>query len=95
MNVHEAYKEKMSAQLKEWSAQINLLEAKAEKIGADIKVKHAEEMRDLRVKQQAASEQLRELGKATGDAWDQVKITADNVWEELKSGLTAAHSKFK
>ncbi len=94
MKVQDAYKEKMAAQLKVWDAQINLLEAKAKKVGAGLKVKHAEEMRDLRAKQLVASTKMKELDKATGEAWDQVKLTADKVWEDLKTGLTAAQSKF-
>ena len=39
MKVQDAYKEKMSAQLKVWDAQIKLLEAQATKVGADLKVK--------------------------------------------------------
>ncbi len=94
MKVQDAYKEKMSAQLKVWEAQINLLEAKAKKVGAGLKVKHAEEMRDLRAKQLAASSKMKELDKATGEAWDQTKLTADKIWEDLKTGLAAAQSKF-
>lgn len=94
MKVQDAYKEKMSAQLKVWDAQIKLLEAQATKVGADLKVKHAEEMRDLRDKQLAAAAKMKELDKATGEAWDQVKSTADKVWEDLKTGLSAAQSKF-
>ena len=94
MKVQDAYKEKMSAQLKVWDAQIKLLEAQATKVGADLKAKHAEEMRDLRDKQLAAAAKMKELDKATGEAWDQVKLTADKVWEDLKTGLSAAQSKF-
>ncbi len=95
MKTHDAYREKMAAQLKEWSAQINLLEAKVGKAGADMKVRHAEEMVKLRATQSAAAEKMKELEKATGEAWDQTKETADKIWEELKAGVTAAHSKFK
>ena len=95
MKIQEAYKEKMMAQLKEWGAQINLLEARVEKAGADLKVKHAEEVRDLRAKQQAASEKMKELEKAGDEAWDQVKETADKLWEDLKTGIASTHSKFK
>ena len=84
MKVQDAYKEKMSAQLKVWDAQIKLLEAQATKVGADLKVKHAEEMRDLRVKQLDAAATMKELDKATGEAWDQVKLTADKVWERSR-----------
>jgi hypothetical protein len=95
MDSQDAYKQKMAAQLKEWSAQINLLEAKMENAGADMKVKGVEELRALRAKQNAASEKLKELGKSSGEAWEHVKKTADKVWEDLKTGLAEAHSKFK
>lgn len=95
MKIHDAYKEKMAAQLKEWSAQINLMEAKVEKAGADLKVRHAEEIVNLRAKQRTASEKMKELEKATGEAWDQAKETADKIWEDLKAGVASANSKFK
>ena len=95
MEIQNAYKQKMAAQLKEWSAQINLLEAKVENAGAGMQVKRAEVLHELRAKQRAASEKMDELEKAGGDAWEQVKETADKVWEDLKAGLAEAHSKFK
>ena len=95
MNSQDAYKQKMAAQLKEWSAQINLLEAKMENAGADMKIKGVEELRALRAKQNAASEKLKELGKASSEAWVHLKGTADKVWEDLKAGIAEAHSKFK
>lgn len=95
MEVHKEYKERMSAQLKEWSAQINLLEARMDGFAADMKIKRAEEIQALRAKQHAASEKMHELGKASGEAWEQVRITADRMWDELKNGLADAQSKFK
>ncbi len=95
MEIQDAYKQKMAAQLKEWSAQINLLEAKVENAGADLKVKRAEVLHGLRAKQRAASEKMKELEKASGEAWDQAKDTADKIWSDLKAGVADAHSKFK
>ncbi len=95
MALHEAYKQKMAAQLKEWSAQINLLEAQVESAGADMKVKRAEEMEGLRAKQRAASDKMKEIGKASGEAWEQMKETADKIWEDLKVGVSDAHARFK
>ncbi len=95
MKIQNAYKEKLAAQLKEWDAQINLLEAKAGKLSADLKLKRAEEIVELRARQNTASEKMKELEKATGEAWEEVKLTADIVWEELKAGVTAAQQKFK
>ncbi len=95
MKIQDAYKQKMAAQLKEWGAQIDLLEAKVENAGADLKVKRAEELHELRAKQRAAAEKMKELEKAGVEAWEQVKQTADKIWEDLKAGVTDAHSKFK
>lgn len=95
MEIQDAYKQKMAAQLKEWSAQIDLLEAKAENAGADMKVKRAKQLHELRAKQRAASEKMKELGKASGAAWEQVKTTADKIWDDLKTGVADAQSKFK
>jgi len=95
MDIQNAYKQKREAQLKEWGAQINLMEAKLENMTADLKVKRAEQIQALRAQQHNASEKMRELGKASGEAWEQVKVTADKVWDDLKSGVADAHSKFK
>ena len=95
MQIQEAYKQKMSAQLKEWGAQANLLEAKLENLGADLKIKRTEEMQALRAKQRAATDKMKELGEASGAAWEQVKNTADKIWDEMKTGLAAVHAKFK
>ncbi|MDD2915204.1 MAG: hypothetical protein PHP70_07790 [Gallionella sp.] len=95
MEIQDAYKQKMAAQLNEWGAQIDLLEAKMENIGADMRIKRAEELHELRAKQHAASEKINELGKASGEAWEQVKVTADKIWDDLKTGVADAHAKFK
>ncbi|MDP1558184.1 MAG: hypothetical protein Q8L82_04630 [Nitrosomonas sp.] len=95
MEIKNAYIQKMMAQLKEWNAEINLLEAKLENVAADLKIKRSDELKELRTKQQAASEKIKELEKASGDAWEQVKETTDEVWDELKTGLAHVRSKFK
>lgn len=95
MELKDAYKQKMAAQLKEWNAQIKLLEARAENAGADVAVRRAEALKALRAKHAAASEKMLELEKSTGEAWIQVKETADKIWDELKAGVAEAHAKFK
>lgn len=94
MELQNAYKQKRAAQLHEWSAQIDLLEAKAANVGADVEVKRAEELQELREKLHSASQKMKEFEKTSGDAWDEVKKTADIIWDDLKAGVAAAHSKF-
>jgi len=38
---------------------------------------------------------MNELGKASGEAWEQIRVTADKLWDELKQGLSDVQSKFK
>lgn len=95
MEIQEAYKQKLAAQLNEWDAQINLLEAKIENMSADMRIKRAQELHELRAKQQAASEKMQEFGKASGEAWEQVKETSDKIWDDLKAGIAEAQAKFK
>lgn len=95
MEIQQAYKQKMAAQLKEWSAQIELLGVRVENAGADVAVRHARTLQDLRAKQSVATEKLQELERSTDAAWAQVKTTADKIWEELSAGVAEAHNKFK
>ncbi|MGB8884190.1 MAG: hypothetical protein WCB21_06015 [Azonexus sp.] len=95
MEVQDAYQKRMGAQLREWNAQINLLEASLDKLGGDMRVKGAGELHELRARQRAAAEKMKELGKSTGEAWEQSKETAEKMWDDFKVGLTDAQSKFK
>ena len=95
MEIQNVYKQKMAAQLKEWNAQIALLEAKMENVGADMNLRRTEQVQKLHAQQQAAAEKMMELETASGEAWQQVKKTADKIWDDLKTGVADAHAKFK
>lgn len=94
MDTLSAYKEKMAAQLKEWEAQIDVLEAKIETLGADMRLKHSAEIEKLRAKQQAIAEKMQELGNAGNQAWTETKLTADKLWADLKAGVAEIRDKF-
>lgn len=95
MRTKDEYIESLASELKECSAQIDLLAAKTENAMADVKLKYAVELDALRAKQHAAAEKIKELEEAGGDAWMAVKQTADKVWDDLRAGLAGAVSKFK
>lgn len=95
MEIEKAYKQKMAAQLAEWGAQIDLLEAKAVNTGADLEIKRTKELHELREKLLLASQKISEYEKATGSAWEDVKVTADKIWDEIKLGVANVHAKFK
>lgn len=95
MELQKAYRRKMAAQLEEWGAQIKLLEARVGNAVADAGISGAKELDSLHAKQAAASEKMKELETAGGEAWDRLKETADTLWADLKTGVADAQSRFK
>ena len=95
MEIQKAYQQKMAAQLKEWSAQVDLMEAKVANVSADMEVTRANELLALREKLSSASKKMNEYEKSSGAAWEDIKVTADKVWDDIKNGLAAAQLKFK
>ena len=91
----KAYEEKFDAQLKEWSAEIALLNAKADKAKAEAKIEYYKTIETLQGKQDAARTKLQELRTAGDDAWEDLKTGAENVWTEVKTAFQSAASRFK
>jgi len=49
----------------------------------------------LREKLLLASQKISEFEKSTGNAWEDVKLTADKIWDDIKLGVASVHAKFK
>jgi hypothetical protein len=94
MKTKNEYIDSLAAELKEWSAQIDLLNIKAEQSVGTAKLKFTQELNSIRGHQQAATIKMRELEAASDEAWEQVKVTADKVWNDLRMGLANASAKF-
>ena len=95
MDIKDAYKQKLEAQLKEWDAQIKLLAAKMDSAGADAKLKYAQELEKLRNMQHEAIDKMKKLDSASLEAWDKLKESADKTWDEMKHSIANLFSKFK
>ncbi len=83
----KAYQEKTEAQLREWSAQIEQLKAKAQKAEASAKVKYYEQIEDVRIKENAVRQKLAKLKDASEDAWDELKSGVDAAVDKLRGAL--------
>jgi len=95
MDSKEAYKQKLKAQIKEWNAQINLLNAKIENKGADMKLKYSKELDALKGKQDEVLQKIKELDESSTENWEKIKVTADQMLSDLKAGLNNAISRLK
>ena len=91
----KAYEEKFDAQLKEWSAQISLLKAKANNAKADAKIEYHKTIDALQRKQNEAKTKLQKLKTAGDEAWEDLKAGAENAWVEVKTAFRDATSRFK
>jgi len=95
MKTREEHIDQLAAQLKEWSAKIDELEAKARVAKADVETNYENEIKQLKDKRDAAMKKLQELKGASAEAWEILKAGAETSWADLKKAVTAASEKFK
>jgi hypothetical protein len=95
MDKRKVYEEKFEAQLKQWSAEIALLKAKADKTTAEAKIEYYKVIEVFQRKQETAMMKLQELRDAGDDGWEDLKIGAEKAWAEVKTAFQNAVSRFK
>lgn len=74
-----AYRERRRAQLQEWSARLDLWQARARKTKAGVKVSYREQLEDLRNAVDSVRDRIVEVERA-----------GEGAWGELKEGVGAA-----
>ena len=95
MDKRKAYEEKLDAQLKEWSAQIALLKAKADKAKAEAKVEYYKMIETLQGQQETARMKLEDLRAVGDDRWEDYKTDGEETWAQIKAAFQKAISKFE
>lgn len=89
-----AYIERMDAQLKEWRAEYDKLQAKAEKASADAKAHWQQQQADLKARMDETRERLDGL-RASGDkAWEEMKAGFETSWNAMGDAWKRATSHF-
>lgn len=91
----EAYEERLEAQLREWNAQIELLQAKIAKAKANAKIEYSGLLKDVKAKRRIAQRKLRDLQKTGEGAWEDLREGMEDAWAQLRDGLRNALSRFK
>lgn len=95
MATKEEYQAKMEAQLKEVTAKLAELAAKADQAQADAKVKYQEQIKQLRAKLGETQGQLQKIKASSGEAWLTLKDGTEKAWGELRGALDGALAKFR
>jgi multidrug resistance efflux pump len=91
----KAFIDKLAARLKEWDAEVEKLEARAQKAKSGVRAEYNKQIQDLRGKKKAAQDKLEEVKKAGKDAWVELKSGTEAAFDELKHAFQTALSKFK
>lgn len=95
MGKREDYIDKLAAQLKLWSAEIDVLKAKAGKETVEVKIVIHKELEILNKKMKDAQKKLQEIGEKTGNAWESLAEGANKAWKDLREAVRQAGEKFK
>ena len=94
MNSKDQYVRMMQAKLDEWSAEVDVLTAKANHVAAGLKVEYGEQIESLAAQRTAAKEKLAELQKSGAGAWEDLKSGMETAWSAMGKAIDAARSRF-
>ena len=90
MEAREIYKQKYEAQMHEWSAKLDVMKAKTEKLTAEAKLEMLPKIQATESKLEAAKAKLADLAEATGDKWDDVTKGLEGFWVDIKASAEGA-----
>ena len=91
----EHYQEQIESKLNEWGEEVEQIRKKADKLGAEARVKYQEQIEDLRARQETARKKLEDLKRTGGEAWEDLRSGAESALDELKKGVEGAVAKLK
>jgi ElaB/YqjD/DUF883 family membrane-anchored ribosome-binding protein len=99
LNINEktidAYKQKTRAQMKEMQAKMQVLEAGAEKAGADMRIKYQKYLDDWKSRFDDIEVKLDKLSNSSEDAWDNIRSGIDTAMNELGDAINKAKEQLK
>lgn len=91
----DAYRKKLDAQLDEWKAKIDGLEAKARASKADAKIEIENQVNAAKKQWDAAKVKANEVSNASGDAWKELQGGAESAFASLKDAVDRAQSHLR
>lgn len=95
MGKKEEYIDKLSAELKTWSARIDEFAEKAEHEALEHKTKLLREIEEFKARRLEAQVKLRQIKETTGDAWEALVAGMDRAWADMKEAVRRIADKFK
>lgn len=89
------YEKQLQQQLDEMDKDLQQWRAKADKATGDAKAEMEKKLKALQEQRDALAGKIKDLGKDSGEAWEEMKKGIDKAWGELKEGFDKARDSFK
>lgn len=89
-----AYVDKLEAQLDEWSAQVDLFEARAKQARAEARIRYEKMAEELADRRREATGKLKELNRANAENWESFKEDLEKSWKAFGETIDKVKSKF-
>ncbi len=94
MSTRDKYIEMAKAQLDEWNATIDKLEAESKKEKAEMQLKYETQVKEMKVKRDELQEKLKKISGATDDAWETLKDESGKLLDQMKGTLVETKEAF-
>ena len=95
MSTRDEYIEKLQAKLHEWNEEIDKLAALAGETAGNIKNDYYEQIESLREKQMAARKKIEDLHLSGESAWEDMKSGIEMALTAMGEAIDSAKSRFK
>jgi hypothetical protein len=93
MDKQTAKVERLSAQIVEWDAQIDLLRDKAKSATSGDTSQFSNEIRTLQIKRDKAALELQGIAPTSNDEWGDVKAGSENIMNDVRAIVSDAITK--
>jgi predicted nucleic acid-binding Zn-ribbon protein len=94
MSEKQSYRKKIEASMEQWNAEIDKLEARADRAEADMQLQYYEELKKLRALQEEARGKLEELEEAGDDTREELERAVDNATNAIERAMSVTLSRF-
>ena len=95
MSEKSAYQAKLEAQLEEWRADMEKMQARAKQLNAEARVEYERQLAALQRRQEDAAERLRAMRRANEEAWEDMRKGAEKAWDDMAAAMRDAMSRYR
>jgi predicted transcriptional regulator len=87
VSLREEYQQKMETQLREWSAKLDVLKAKAQATSSGLKTEFHRQIEVAQGKLETARRKFDELRSASDGAWESLRVGMQRAWQDFKEAI--------